>query len=88
MRVEAPIALPVILAGVRIATVAIIGIGAIVALINAGGIGRLLFDGIATANEQKIIAGSVAAATLAGLANTLLRLAERRAAYAIHGDEL
>jgi osmoprotectant transport system permease protein len=86
-KVEVPLALPIILAGIRIATVAIIGIGAIAALINAGGIGRLLFDGVATANEQKIVAGSIAAATLAGMANLVLRFAEKRAAFAIHGEE-
>ncbi|MDQ5851018.1 MAG: ABC transporter permease [Chloroflexota bacterium] len=87
LRVELPLALPIILAGVRIASVTIIGIGAVAALINAGGLGSLLFDGVSTANEQKIVAGSVAAATLAGLANGLLRLLERRSARAIYGDE-
>jgi osmoprotectant transport system permease protein len=87
IKIELPLALPVILAGVRIATVTIIGIGAVAALINAGGIGRLLFDGVSTGNSQKIIAGSIAAATLAGLANILLRLLERRAQRAMYGDE-
>jgi osmoprotectant transport system permease protein len=87
MRVELPLALPVILAGVRIATVTIIGIGSIAALINAGGIGRLLFDGVSQFNEQKVIAGSVAAATLAGLANVLLRLVERGTTRAIYGED-
>jgi osmoprotectant transport system permease protein len=87
LRVEMPLALPIILAGIRIATVTIIGIGAVAALINAGGIGRILFDGVSQNNEQKIIAGSIAAAFLAGLANTLLRFAERRLAQAIYGEE-
>ncbi len=87
LQIELPLALPVILAGVRIATVTIIGIGAVAALINAGGIGRLLFDGVSTSNPQKIVAGSIAAATLAGLANLLLRFLERRAQRAIYGDE-
>ena len=87
LRVEMPLALPIILAGIRIATVTIIGIGAVAALINAGGIGRILFDGVSQNNEQKIIAGSIAAAFLAGLANTLLRLAERRVARVIYGEE-
>lgn len=86
IRVELPLALPVILAGIRIATVTIIGIGAIAALINAGGIGRLLFDGVAQANEQKIVAGSISAAVLAGLANLLLRWVERRTSYTVLGD--
>ena len=87
LRIELPLALPVILAGVRIATVTIVGIGAVAALINAGGIGRLLFDGVSTSNPQKVVAGSIAAATLAGLANLLLRFLERRAQRAIYGDE-
>ncbi len=87
LQIELPLALPVILAGVRIATVTIIGIGAVAALINAGGIGRLLFDGVSTSNPQKIVAGSIAAATLAGLANLLLRFLERRAQRMIYGDE-
>lgn len=87
IRVEMPLALPVILAGIRIATVTIIGIGTVAALINAGGIGRLLFDGVSTSNPQKVIAGSIAAATLAGLANILLRVLERRAQRTIYGDE-
>ena len=87
LRIELPLALPVILAGVRIATVTIVGIGAVAALINAGGIGRLLFDGVSTSNPQKVVAGSIAAATLAGLANLLLRFLERRTQRAIYGDE-
>ena len=87
LRVEMPLALPIILAGIRIATVTIIGIGAVAALINAGGIGRILFDGVSQNNEQKIIAGSIAAAFLAGLANALLRLAERHVTWVIYGDE-
>ena len=87
LQIELPLALPVILAGVRIATVTIIGIGAVAALINAGGIGRLLFDGVSTSNPQKVVAGSIAAATLAGLANLLLRFLERRTQRAIYGDE-
>lgn len=87
MRVELPLALPIILAGVRVATVTIIGIGAIAALINAGGVGRLLFDGVGQGNSQKIVAGSLAAALLAGLANLLLRLLERRAAQSIAGAD-
>ena len=87
IRVELPLALPIILAGIRIATVTIIGIGAVAALINAGGIGRLLFDGVSQGNDQKIIAGGITAATLAGVANLLLSYLERRASYAIYGEE-
>ncbi len=81
-----PLALPVILAGVRIAVVAIIGIGTVAALVNAGGLGSLLFEGVARNYGQMILVGAVAAALLAGLANLLLRVAEQRIARIISGD--
>src|SRR6185436_11529776 len=58
-QVELPLALPLILAGARLATLSIIGIGTIAAFINAGGLGRLLFEGVATGNKQKIVAGAI-----------------------------
>jgi osmoprotectant transport system permease protein len=76
-RVELPLALPLIVAGVRIATLAIIGIGTIAALINAGGLGTLLFQGVTTGQRAKIVAGSLAVAALAMAANLALRAVER-----------
>src|SRR6185436_19453705 len=84
-RVEFPLALPLILAGTRVATLSIIGIGTIAAFINGGGLGNLLFDGVATSNRGKIVAGSIAITVLALGANTILRFFERRAALAIRG---
>jgi osmoprotectant transport system permease protein len=86
IRVELPLALPVILAGVRIATVTIVGIATVAGLVNAGGLGRLLFDGVSRAYDQQIIAGSLGAALLAALANGVLHVLERRASLAIKGD--
>jgi osmoprotectant transport system permease protein len=83
-RVELPLALPVILAGVRIATVAIIGIATVAALIRGGGLGTLLFEGVSRNSTQRIIAGAFGAALLAGFANLLLSFAERRARAATH----
>jgi osmoprotectant transport system permease protein len=80
-RVELPLALPLILAGVRIATLAIIGIGTIAALINAGGLGTLLFQGVTTGQRAKIVAG-----TLALLANLLLRALEQLASRPLRQD--
>ncbi len=77
-RVEFPIALPVILAGVRIAMLTTIGIGTIAAFINAGGLGTLLFMGVSQDNPDKIIAGAVAVSALALAAGTLMRMLERR----------
>jgi osmoprotectant transport system permease protein len=75
-RIELPLALPLIVAGIRIATLAIIGIGTIAALINAGGLGTLLFQGVTTGQRAKIVAGTLALAGLALLANLLLRALE------------
>ena len=86
-RVELPLTLPLLLAGARVATLSIIGIGTIAALINAGGLGQLLFEGVATGNRDKIIAGALAVSALAIGANAVLRLLERRAALAIRGED-
>lgn len=77
IQVEFPLSLPVILAGIRIATLSTIGIATVAAFVNAGGLGTLLFDGVRTSNHQKIIAGALAVSTLAVVANLLLRQAER-----------
>ena len=76
-RVELPLALPVIVGGVRIATVALIAIASVAAWINAGGLGVLFFDGIHRNDVQKIVAGSIASAALAVIADALLRGFER-----------
>ena len=86
-QVEFPLALPLLLAGTRLATLAIIGIGTIAAFINAGGLGRLLFEGVTTSNPQKIVAGSIAVSVLAIAANLILRFFERRSALAIRGED-
>ncbi len=85
-RVELPLALPVILAGVRVAVLAIIGIGTIAAFINAGGLGVLLFTGVAQSFPDKIIAGSIAASALALASNAGLRALEHRALLSAHGE--
>jgi osmoprotectant transport system permease protein len=67
--VELPLAVPVILAGVRVATVAGIGIATVAALIGVGGLGRLIFDGIRTIDGDRIVAGALMASVLALLAD-------------------
>ena len=76
LRVEFPAALPVVLGGVRIATVSLVALATVAAWINAGGLGVLLFEGISTDNPQKIFAGALAAAALAIVADLSLRAAE------------
>jgi ABC-type proline/glycine betaine transport systems, permease component len=85
-QVEFPLALPLLLAGIRLATLSTIGIATIAAYINAGGLGVLLFVGVTTANYQKILVGSIAVSILAISANYLLRFLERRAEIAIRGE--
>ena len=76
--VELPLALPVVLAGVRIAAVVSIGLATIAAAIGAGGLGVLIYRGIATVDDRLILAGAVPAALLALLVDGLLGLLERR----------
>jgi osmoprotectant transport system permease protein len=78
LKVELPLALPVIVAGIRIATVTIIGIATIGAYIAGGGLGKLIFDGINRGFPTMIITGAVLATALAILADVLLLLLERR----------
>jgi osmoprotectant transport system permease protein len=86
-RVELPLAMPVIIAGIRIATVTTIGIAVVAGLVGAGGLGRLLFEGVSRSSGQgRIVAGALGAAALAGLANVLLRLVERRTTRAVYGE--
>ncbi|WGV25377.1 ABC transporter permease [Halotia branconii] len=65
LQVEIPLAMGVILAGVRVATVIAIGIATIAAAIGAGGLGIFIFRGIAVVNNQLILAGAVPAAVIA-----------------------
>lgn len=75
-QVQVPLSLPIVLAGVRLAAVVCIGIAAIGAKFNAGGIGVLLFDGIAMGRDQMIWAGAMVLAVFALVVNSLLRLLE------------
>ena len=86
-QVELPLALPLILAGVRLATLSIIAIGTVAALVGAGGLGTPLLIGVTTGDTRKILAGSIAVALLAFGANFILRALEHRATLAIRGDE-
>ena len=76
-RVELPLALPVIVAGMRIAIVTVIGIAVIGAYIGAGGLGDLIFDGITRDFPTMYIAGAVLATLLAVGSDLLFVGAER-----------
>jgi len=77
-RVELPLALGVIIAGVRVATVISVGVATIAAAIGAGGLGEYIFRGLAMVNNQLILAGAIPAAALALLADVSLGWLERR----------
>jgi osmoprotectant transport system permease protein len=70
--VELPLALPVILAGVRVAAVVAVGTATIAAAIGAGGLGTYVFRGLATVDTRLILAGAIPAALLALTADGLL----------------
>ncbi|MUH01687.1 ABC transporter permease subunit [Scytonema sp. UIC 10036] len=78
LQVEIPLALGVILAGVRVAMVIAIGIATIGAAIGAGGLGVFIFRGIAVVNNQLILAGAVPAAAMALLADLGIGWLEKR----------
>ncbi len=63
--VELPLAIPVIFAGIRVATVAAIGFAVVAAVIGAGGLGRLIFDGLRTLDADLVLAGAIMATLLA-----------------------
>jgi osmoprotectant transport system permease protein len=72
-----PLALPVMVAGLRTATVTTISLATVAAWIDAGGLGTLLFEGITRDDPDRILAGALAITALALLADAALRLAER-----------
>jgi len=77
-KVELPLAASVILAGIRIALVTSVGLATIAAAIGAGGLGELIFRGLAMVNNAVILAGAIPAALMALAADTLLGWLEKR----------
>ena len=71
-RVTLPLALPVIVAGIRIATVTTIGISSLAALVGQGGLGELIFQNIVSGDYNAVIAGAILIAFLAIAADLLL----------------
>lgn len=77
-RVEMPLALPSLMAGLRVATVISVGVATIAAAIGAGGLGVFIFRGIATVNNTLLLAGALPAAAIALAADGGLGALERR----------
>ena len=80
VKVELPLSASVILAGLRTATVTCVGVATIAAAVGAGGLGELIFRGVASVDYSLVLAGAVPAALLALGADGLLGLLEKRLA--------
>ena len=79
-KIKIPLARPVIMAGIRTATVMIVGIAAIAAYVGAGGLGELIFQGISRSNESMIIVGALGVSIIALAFDFILSWGERRLA--------
>jgi osmoprotectant transport system permease protein len=75
--VELPLALPVIVAGLRIATVTTIGLITVTSLIGEGGLGALIYDGLLRDFKTPLVVGSVLSVALAVVADVTLALVQR-----------
>ena len=77
-RVELPLALPLIVAGLRVSAVTLISVTVVAAYVNAGGLGTLIFNGIASDHTAKIWAGALTVCALAIVVDVLLVLTEKK----------
>ncbi len=77
LRVELPVAMPLIMAGIRIAALQVIATATIAAVIAWGGLGRFIIDGIAQQDDAEVFTGAVLVALLAALAELLFAGAQR-----------
>ena len=77
-KVEVPLALPVIVAGLRIAAVTVISVSVVAAYVGAGGLGTLIFNGISNDHAPKIWAGALTACALAVAVDLSLAALEHR----------
>lgn len=79
-QIELPLATPAIVAGIRIAAVTAIGVATIAAAVGGGGLGTLIFRGVAMVDTRLILSGALPAALLALAADVVLTQVERRLA--------
>ena len=84
-KVEVPLAWPMIVAGLRIAAVTVISVSVVAAYIGAGGLGTLIFNGIANDHAPKIWAGALTACALAVSVDLSLAALEKRLARRTRG---
>ena len=84
--IELPLALPVILAGMRLAITTIATTAVLATSIGAGGLGVLLFDGLRTNNWNKVIVGTILASLFIIVVNQCFQKLEKRALKKATGD--
>lgn len=77
-KVEVPLAMPLIAAGIRTATVQVVATASLAALVGGGGLGRYVVDGFALQDNTLIVAGAILTALLAMAAELLLSFLQRR----------
>ena len=77
VRIELPLALPLIISGIRIAVVTVIGIATVAAFIDAGGLGTIILAGIDQNYTEKILVGGILTASLATLFDVALSNVEK-----------
>lgn len=79
LKIELPLALPVIMAGIRTSTVITIGVATLATFVGAGGLGGLIMRGIQMQNSNLILIGAIPAAILALVVDFILKRIERAA---------
>ncbi|HXZ82064.1 MAG TPA: ABC transporter permease [Terriglobales bacterium] len=86
-RVELPLSAPVILAGIRVATVIAVGVATIAAAVGAGGLGEFIFRGLSMVDNNVILAGAIPAALLALFADAVVGGLQRILVRHRHGEQ-
>ncbi|MFE2156237.1 ABC transporter permease [Streptomyces lydicus] len=84
-RVEMPLALPLVLTGIRIAAVQLVATATLAALVGGGGLGRIITAGFNLASTPQVVAGAVLVAVFALLMEAAFELVERRAPGWVRG---
>lgn len=77
-KIQFPLALPSILAGIRLAIISTTGIATIASSINAGGLGNVLFSGLRTNNSAKLLWGTILCVLIAFMADFILKKCEKK----------
>jgi osmoprotectant transport system permease protein len=77
-RVELPLGMPLVMAGIRIATVQVVATATIAALVGAGGLGRLITDGLSSQDQGELLTGALVVVVMALMVESTLALVQRR----------